>query len=53
MNTSICVLDVLTVDAYQNNVKVVDHQTNVQIVVGKSVAAGTISIKQHQLISMY
>jgi hypothetical protein len=33
---------VLTVDAYQKIAKIADHQASVQIVVGKSVAAGTI-----------
>jgi hypothetical protein len=40
----VCVLDVLTVDAYQNIAEIVDRQANVQIVVGKSVAAGIVSI---------
>ena len=50
---SVCVLDVLTVDAYQKIAEIVDRQVNVQIVIGKSVAAGIISIKQRQLISMH
>ena len=50
---SICVLDVLTVDPYQKIAKIADHQTSVQIVVGKSVVAGIILINQQQLISMY
>ena len=50
---SVCLLDVLTVDAYQNNVKVADHQTSVQIVVGNSVVAGIILVNQLQLISMH
>ena len=50
---SVCVLHVLTADAYRKIAKIADHQASVQIVLGKSVAAGTISIKQHQLISMY
>jgi hypothetical protein len=41
-----CVLDVLTVDAYQKNAKIADHQVSVQIVVGKSVAAGIVLINQ-------
>jgi hypothetical protein len=41
---SVCVLHVLTVDAYQKIAKIADHQTIVQIVVGKSVAAGIILI---------
>jgi hypothetical protein len=41
---SICVLDVLTVDACQKIAEMVDRQANVQIVVGKSVAAGIVSI---------
>ena len=43
---SVCALDVLTVDAYQKNVRIADHQPSVQIVVGKSVAAGIILINQ-------
>jgi hypothetical protein len=42
----ICVLDVLTVDAYQKIAKIADHQVNVQSVVGKSVVAGIIMINQ-------
>jgi|GEM_PF-2040608 len=42
----ICVLDVLTVDVYQKNVRIADHQVSVQIVVGKSVAAGIILINE-------
>jgi hypothetical protein len=42
---------VLTVDAYQKIAKIADHQTSVQIVVGKSAAAGIILINQQQLIS--
>ena len=42
----ICVLDVLTVDAYQKNAIIADHQVSVQIVVGKSVAAGIVLINQ-------
>ena len=34
----------LTVDAYQKNAKKADRQVSVQIVVGKSVAAGIILI---------
>ena len=43
---SVCVLDVLTVDAYQKIAKIADRQVSVQIVVGKSVAAGIILINQ-------
>jgi hypothetical protein len=43
---SVCVLDVLTVNAYQKIAKRADHQRSVQIVVGKSVAAGIILINQ-------
>ena len=43
---SVCILDVLTVDAYQMTAKIADHQVSVQIVVGKSVVAGIISINQ-------
>jgi hypothetical protein len=43
---SVCVLHVLTLDAYQKTAKIADHQANVQIVVGKSVVAGTIMINQ-------
>ena len=50
---SVCLLDVLTVNACQSNVKVADHQTSVQIVVGKSVAAGIILVNRLQLISMH
>jgi hypothetical protein len=50
---SVCVLHVLTVDAYQKIAKIADHQANVQIVVGKSVVVGIISINQLQLISMH
>ncbi len=49
---SVCVLHVLTVDAYQKIAKIADRQVIVQIVVGKSVVAGIILIKQQQLISM-
>jgi hypothetical protein len=42
---SVCVLDVLTVDAYQKIAKIADHQASVQIVVGMS-AAGLILINQ-------
>ena len=48
----VCALDVLTVDAYQEIVKIADRQASVQIVVGKSVVAGIILINQQQLISM-
>jgi hypothetical protein len=41
---SVCILHVLTVDAYQNIAEIVDRQANVQIVVGKSVAAGIVLI---------
>jgi hypothetical protein len=50
---SVCVLDVLTVDAYQKIAKIADHRTSVQTVVGKSVAAGIILVNQQQLISMH
>jgi hypothetical protein len=50
---SVCVLDVLTADAYRKIAEIVDHQAGVQIVVGKSVAAGIILINQQQLISMH
>ena len=43
---SVCALDVLTAAAYLNIAKIADRQAIVQIVVGKSVAAGTILIKQ-------
>jgi hypothetical protein len=43
---SVCILDVLTVNAYQKIAKRADHQRSVQIVVGKSVAAGIILINQ-------
>jgi hypothetical protein len=43
---SVCLLDVLTVDAYQKNANIADHQVSVQIVVGKSVAAGIVLINQ-------
>ena len=39
----LCVLDVQTVDAYQKNAKIADQQS-VQIVLGKSVAAGIVLI---------
>jgi len=38
------------VDAYQTNARIADHQISVQIVVGKSVAAGVVLINQWQLI---
>ena len=38
---SVCLLDVLIVDAYQKIAKIADRQLIVQIVVGKNVAAGT------------
>ena len=41
---SVCVLHVLTVDAYQKIAKIADRQASVQIVVGKSVAAGIVLI---------
>jgi hypothetical protein len=47
---SICLLDVLTVDAYQKIAKIADRQASVQIVVGKSVVAGIVLINQEQLI---
>jgi len=37
---SVCVLDALTVDAYQKIAKIADRQVSVQIVVGSSVVAG-------------
>ncbi len=37
-------LNRLTVDAYQKIAKIADHQASLQIVVGKSVAAGMILI---------
>ena len=40
----VCVLDVLTVDAYQNIAEIADRQANVQIVVGNSIAAGIVLI---------
>jgi len=43
---SVCVLHVLTAAAYQKIAKIADCQASVQIVVGKSVAAGIILIKQ-------
>ncbi|MGB6673017.1 MAG: hypothetical protein WBE34_11330 [Candidatus Nitrosopolaris sp.] len=43
----------LTAVAYLKIAKIADHQTNVQIVVGKSVAAGIILVNQLQLISMH
>ena len=36
--------DALVVDAYLKSAKIADHQTSVQIVVGKSVAAGIVLI---------
>ena len=48
---SVCVLDVLTVDAYQKIAKIADRQVSVQIVVGNSVAAGILLTNQQQLIS--
>jgi hypothetical protein len=50
---SVCALDVLTAAAYQKIAKIADRQASVQIVVGKSVVAGIISINQQQLISMH
>src|SRR5437899_624748 len=50
---SVCVLDVLTADAYQKIAKIADHQVSVQIVVGKSVAAGILLTNQQQLISTH
>jgi hypothetical protein len=47
---SVCVLHVLTVDAYKKIAEIVDPQANVQIVVGNSVAAGIKLINQQQLI---
>ncbi len=43
---SVCVLHVLTADAYRKIAKIADHQASVQIVVGKIVAAGIVSINQ-------
>jgi len=43
---SVWVLHVLTADAYKKIAEIVDRQANVQIVVGKSVAAGKVLIKQ-------
>jgi hypothetical protein len=43
---SVCVLDVLTVDAYQKNAKIADRQVSVQSVVGKSVVAGIVLINR-------
>jgi len=43
---SVCVLDVLTVYAYQKIAKIADHQARVLIIVGKSVAAGIILINR-------
>jgi len=37
---------VLTADAYRKIAKIADHQASVQIVVGKIVAAGIVSINQ-------
>jgi hypothetical protein len=48
---SVCILDVRTVDAYRKNAKRADHEMSVQIVVGKSVAAGIILINQQQLMT--
>ena len=42
----VCVLDVLTADAYLKIAKIADRQASVQIVVGMSVAAGIVSINQ-------
>jgi hypothetical protein len=50
---SVCILDVLIVDVYQMTAKIADHQVSVQIVVGKSVAAGIILVNQLQLTSMH
>jgi hypothetical protein len=50
---SVCVLHVLTVDAYQKIAKIADRQASVQIVVRTSVAAGIILVNQQQLISMH
>ena len=44
---SVCVLDALTVDAYQKIAKIADRKVNVRSVVGKSVAAGIILINQY------
>jgi len=41
---SVCVLDVLTVDAYQKIAEIADHQGSLQIVIGKSVATGIVLI---------
>jgi len=46
---SVCVLHVLTVNAYQKNTRIPDRQVSVQNVVGKSVAAGMVLINQLQL----
>jgi hypothetical protein len=43
---SIYILDVLTVNDYQNIAKIVDHKVDVQSVVGKSVVAGIVIINQ-------
>ena len=42
---SVCVLHVLTADAYRKIAKIADHQASVQIVV-VVVAAGIVSINQ-------
>jgi hypothetical protein len=44
---SVCILDALTVDAYQKIAKIADRKVNVRSVVGKSVAAGIILISQY------
>ena len=50
---SVCVLDALTVDAYQKIAKIADRKVNVRSVVGKSVAAGIIPINQEQPMSKH
>ena len=49
----ICVLDVLTVNAYQKIAKIAHRQVSVQIVVGNNVAAGILLTDQQQLISTH
>ena len=53
LSYSVCVSNMLTVDAYQKNAKIADHHVTVQTVVRKSVAAGMILINQQQLISTH
>ena len=45
--------DIYYYNVYQKNARIADRQVSVQIVVGKSIAAGIVLINQQQLISMH